>query len=163
MCATVRHTGRQMTSMLLFESFYFEITMLMIQSIWIGGSIFFMNLIYMLPFNLYALISFLSVFCIIALFTFRVQPIFDWIFEVEEGATDSEDSGRIILSLEYEMNSNMQETYGNVENRVVARLHIQQDDVICIVPVIKVCIVRDLDSPQTVPQIILCYILSVWQ
>ena len=72
------------------------------------------------------------------LFHCRVQPIFDWMFEVEDGASDADDSGRIILSLEYEMNSNMQETYGSVENRVVARLHIQQDHISSIVPVVKV-------------------------
>ena len=69
---------------------------------------------------------------------FRVQPIFEWLFEVEDGASDADDSGRISFSLEYEMNSNLQETYGSVENRVVARLHIQQDDVNSIVPVVKV-------------------------
>ena len=67
----------------------------------------------------------------------RVQEIFEWIFEVEEDAGE-EDPGRIVLSLEYEMDSKNKETYGSTENRVVAQVHIQHDNVFTIVPVIKV-------------------------
>ena len=67
----------------------------------------------------------------------RIQEIFEWIFEVEEDAED-EDPGRIIINIEYEMNSKKEETYGSTDNRVVARVHIQHDNVLTIVPVIKV-------------------------
>ncbi len=72
------------------------------------------------------------------MYVFRVQEIFDWIFEVEDDAED-EDPGRIIINIEYEMNSKKEETYGSTENRVVARVHIQHDNIYTIVPVIKVC------------------------
>ena len=80
----------------------------------------------------------MSMYTSIIYFFFSVQPIFEWIFEVESDPEDVEDSGRIILTLEYEMNSSLQETYGNVQNRVVARLQIRHDDVETIVPVVKV-------------------------
>ena len=56
---------------------------------------------------------------------------------MEEDAGE-EDPGRIVLSLEYEMDSKNKETYGSTENRVVAQVHIQHDNVFTIVPVIKV-------------------------
>jgi len=68
---------------------------------------------------------------------FRVQSIFDFVFEVDDGAS-GEDRGRLSFTLAYEMNSRQREMYGSVENRVVARLDIQQDNTHAIVPVIKV-------------------------
>ncbi len=58
-------------------------------------------------------------------------------FEVEEDAGE-EDPGRIIISMEYEMDSKNKESYGSTENRVAAQVHIQHDNVFTIVPVIKV-------------------------
>ncbi len=68
---------------------------------------------------------------------FRVQDIFDIIFEVEDGVS-GDDRGRLILTLEYERNLQKQESYGPIENKVVARVDIQQDNTHAIVPVIKV-------------------------
>ena len=68
---------------------------------------------------------------------YRVQEIFEWIFEVEDDAGE-EDPGRLVLSLEYEMDSKNKETYGSTENKVVAQVPIQHDNVYTIVPVIKV-------------------------
>ena len=77
----------------------------------------------------------------------RVQEIFEWIFEVEEDAGE-EDPGRIVLSLEYEMDSKNKETYGSTENRVVAQVHIQHDNVFTIVPVIKVSKNTERECPM---------------
>jgi len=68
--------------------------------------------------------------------TDRIQDVFEWIFEVEEGAMD-DDRGRMKMVLEYEMNTQFKEKYGTVENQVVSRVQIQRDNTYSIVPVIK--------------------------
>lgn len=73
------------------------------------------------------------------LFSFdRNTDIFEWIFEVSEDVS-GDDRGRISFIIEYEMNVQQKELYRSVENRIVARVEIQRDNVFTIVPVIKVC------------------------
>ena len=76
---------------------------------------------------------------IVFLFVDRITDIYEWIFEVNEEVS-GDDRGRINLVVEYEMNVHQKEMYRSVENRIVARVEIQRDNVFAIVPVIKVCV-----------------------
>jgi hypothetical protein len=59
------------------------------------------------------------------------EPVFDWVFEVEEDT--GEERGRVSFSLEYERGNQ-----GTVSNKVQAFIDIQHDNIYAIVPVIKV-------------------------
>ena len=69
----------------------------------------------------------------------RIQEIYDWVFEVDSGRTEK-GPVRLSFSLEYEMTIKRHETYGLIENKVGARIQIQDDDIRAIVPVVKVTI-----------------------
>jgi len=93
---------------------------------------------------------------------YRIQEVFEWIFEVDSGVSmgggvggysgggGGDDRGaRLQFSLEYELTGHNKKLYGggeggggggstSVENKAVARVQIQQDNTVSIVPVIKV-------------------------
>lgn len=66
-----------------------------------------------------------------------ITDVFEWIFEVDEDAY-GDDRGRINILLEYEKMTNQKDFSQPVENRLVARVEIQRDNIFSIVPVVKV-------------------------
>lgn len=66
-----------------------------------------------------------------------VTDIFEWIFEVDEDAY-GDDRGRINIMLEYEKTTNQKNFNQPIENRLVARVEIQRDNIYTIVPIVKV-------------------------
>ena len=74
----------------------------------------------------------------------RIQEIYDWVFEVDSGRTEK-GPVRLSFSLEYEMTIKRHEMYGLIENKVGARIQIQDDDIRAIVPVVKVRFQVQLD------------------
>lgn len=74
---------------------------------------------------------------VIGLYFRAVTDIFEWIFEVDEDAY-GDDRGRINILLEYEKMTSQKDFSQPVENRLVARVEIQRDNIFSIVPVVKV-------------------------